>query len=189
MASVEECISERECKLYDEGLNSKVKLSLYRTFSKNVGFKYLHGVSDAGSRLLFKFRSGTHMHGLNEELGRYRGREGKVECTLCGAECKSVVHVLWECPAYSNCRLTFLKKLQELLGDKYIDLDSLNYLEKTSYVLGSELWEDDFSSLLSIVKEFIVGVWESRKLKIICDIPWENGTSGNFCEKTFFCIF
>ena len=37
------------------------------------GFKkYLHGVSDAGSRLLFKFRSGTH--GLNEELGRHRGR-------------------------------------------------------------------------------------------------------------------
>ena len=165
MASVEECISERECKLYDEGLNSKVKLSLYRTFSKNVGFKkYLHGVSDAGSRLLFKFRSGTH--GLNEELGRHRGREGKVECTLCGAECESVVHVLWECPAYSNCRLTFLKKLQELLGDKYIDFDSLNYLDKTSYVLGSELWEDDFSSLLSIVKEFIVDVWESRKLRL-----------------------
>ena len=165
MASVEECISERECKLYDEGLNSKVKLSLYtcRTFSKNVGFKkYLHGVSDAGSRLLFKFRSGTY--GLNEELGRHRGREGKVECTLCGAECQSVVHVLWECPAYSNCRLTFLKKLQELLGDKYSDFDSLNYLEKTSYVLVSELWQDDFSSLLSM--EFIVDVWESRKLRL-----------------------
>ena len=42
--------------------------------------KYLHGVSDAGTRLLFKFRSGTH--GLNEELGRHRGREGKLECTL-----------------------------------------------------------------------------------------------------------
>ena len=84
--------------------------------------------------LKLKFRSGTH--GLNEELGRHRGREGKVECTLCGAECESVVHVLWECPAYSNCRLAFLKKLQELLGDKYIDFDSLNYLEKTSYVLG-----------------------------------------------------
>ena len=56
--------------MYDEGLNSKVKLSLYRTFSKNVGFKkYLHGVSDAGSRLLFKFRSGTH--GLNEELYKH----------------------------------------------------------------------------------------------------------------------
>ena len=63
-------------------------------------------------------------------------------------------------------RLTYTKKLQELLGDKYIDFDSLNYLEKTSYVLGSELWEDDFSSLLSIVKEFIVDVWESRKLRL-----------------------
>ena len=30
---------------------------------------YLHGVADAGSRLLFY---GTH--GLNEELGRHRGR-------------------------------------------------------------------------------------------------------------------
>ena len=39
-------------------------------FSKNIEFKrYLHGVSDAGTRLLFKFRSGTH--GLNEELGRH----------------------------------------------------------------------------------------------------------------------
>ena len=56
IASVEECISERECKLYDEGLNSKVKLSLYRTFSKNVGFKkYLH---DAGSRLLLSSGQG-----------------------------------------------------------------------------------------------------------------------------------
>ena len=39
-----------------------------------------------------KFRSGTH--GLNEELGRHRGREGKVECSICWAECESVVHVL-----------------------------------------------------------------------------------------------
>ena len=34
IASVEECISRTECKLYDKGLNSKVKLALYRTFSK-----------------------------------------------------------------------------------------------------------------------------------------------------------
>ena len=32
-------VSERECKLYAEGLRSEVKLSLYRTFSKKVGFK------------------------------------------------------------------------------------------------------------------------------------------------------
>ena len=89
--------------------------------------------------------SGTH--GLNEELGRHRGWEGKVECSLCGAECQSVVHVLWECPVYGSCRLMFSEKLQELLGDKYSNFDSLNNLEKTSYVLGSELWEDDFGSL------------------------------------------
>ena len=42
---------------------------------------YLRGVGDAGTRLLFKFRSGTH--GLNEGLGRHRGREGRKECLLC----------------------------------------------------------------------------------------------------------
>ena len=36
---------------------------------------------------------------MNEKLGRHRGREGKVECSICGAECECVVHVLWECPA------------------------------------------------------------------------------------------
>ena len=40
----------------------------------------MNGVCDAGSRLLFKFRSGTH--GLNEEFGRHRWREGKRECIL-----------------------------------------------------------------------------------------------------------
>ena len=95
--------------------------------------KFFHDVviSDAGSRLLFKFRSGTH--GLNEELGRQRGREGKVECSLCGAECESVVHVLRECPTYSSSRLMFLGKLQGILGDRYTEFISL----KTSYVLSS----------------------------------------------------
>ena len=65
-------------------------MATYKTLGKTLEFKkYLHGVSDAGTRLLFKFRSGMH-----EELGRDGGREGKSECTLCGAECESVVHVL-----------------------------------------------------------------------------------------------
>ena len=43
MSSVEENVSEREYKLYAEGLRSKVKLSL---FSKRVGLKkHLHGMS------------------------------------------------------------------------------------------------------------------------------------------------
>ena len=38
-------------------------------------------------------------------------------------------------------------------------------VEKTSYVLGSENWEDNFDALLHLVKEFIVAVWEVRKQK------------------------
>ena len=162
LACIEESISEREGKQFEEGLNSKVKLDMYKRFGKEVEFKrYLHGVGDAGTRLLFKFRSGTH--GLNEELGRHRGREGKSECVLCGAECENVVHVLWECSAYSNIRDTFVEKLQELLGNRYAEFYKLNSMEKTAYVLGSELWEYDFDDLLSLVKEYVVGVWEVRK--------------------------
>ena len=75
LTCVEECISERESR-FEEGLNTKVKLIFINGLVyKSVEFKkYLHGVCDAGSRLLFKFRLGTH--GLNEELGRHRG--GKV---------------------------------------------------------------------------------------------------------------
>ena len=51
-------------------------LAMYKTFIKNV--EYLHGVSDAGTRSLLKLRSGTC--GLNEELGRHSGRDGKLEC-------------------------------------------------------------------------------------------------------------
>ena len=120
----------------------------------------MQGVSDAGTRLIFKFRSGTY--GLNEELGRHRGREGKSECTSCGAECESMVHVLWECSAYSSSRGSFMLKLEELLGDRYADFEVLNSVERTSYVLGSELWEQNFFSL---VKGLIVNVWEVRKQK------------------------
>ena len=39
MSCVEECISERECRKFEEGLNNKVKLAVYKTFGKNVEFK------------------------------------------------------------------------------------------------------------------------------------------------------
>ena len=55
------------------------------------------------TRLMFKFRSGTN--GLNKELGRHtvgvKMVVGSVR-KLCGDECESVVHVLWECPVYGN---------------------------------------------------------------------------------------
>ena len=76
LALVDESIKESNRCQFLKGLNNKTKLTIYNTFGGEVKFKrYLHGVGDAGIRLLFKLRSGTH--GLNEELGRHRGREGK----------------------------------------------------------------------------------------------------------------
>ena len=46
------------------------------------------------------------------------------------------------------------------------DFESLDNIEKSSYVLGSELWESKFDGLLSFVKEYIVDVWEIRKHKL-----------------------
>ena len=95
------------------------------------------------------FRSGTL--GLNEELGRHRGRKGKTECYLCENECENVSHVLWECSAYSSTRTSFMKKFQELLKDDYEDFVSLENVEKSSYTLGSELWESKFNGLLALI--------------------------------------
>ena len=92
----------------------------------------MHGVADAGSRLLYKFRSGTH--GLNKELGRHRGREGNKGCELWYNECESVSHVLWECSAYSSSRADFLLKLQEKLGNGFKQFDALDSLGKSSYL-------------------------------------------------------
>ena len=165
LSVVGESIDERESRKFKEGLDSKVKLSLYRTFCKAVEFKaYLHGECDAGSRLMFKFRSGTH--DLNEELGRHRGREGRKECLFCDDECESVGHVLWDCPVYNTLRNDFLCKLQELLGDRFEHFESLDSFEKASFVLGSELWEDDFRSMLDLVKDYIIDVWELRKVRL-----------------------
>ena len=77
-------------------------------------------MADAGSRL---FRSGTY--GLNEELSRHRGRECNKECVLCGNECESVSHVLWECSAY---RADIFLKLQEKLGNGFKRFDALDSL-------------------------------------------------------------
>ena len=80
------------------------------------------------------------MQGLNEELGRHRGRNGRIECVLCGDECESVVHVLWVCPVYKDKREGFMVKLRAILGEAFKDFEALNNIEKASFVLGCELW-------------------------------------------------
>ena len=135
-------------KKFVEGLNSKV-LTLYKSFGEEVQFKkYLHGLSDAGTR------SGTHR--LNEELGRHRGREGKKECVLFGDECESVSHTLWVCSAYRSIRAQFLLKLKVSLGGSYARFEAMSSLDKSSFVLGNELWEEHFEPLLA----YIIDIWE-----------------------------
>ena len=67
---------------------------------------------------------------------------------------------------YSSTRACFIKKLQELLNDEYEDFESLDKVEKSSYMLGSELWDSKFDELLRLVKEYIMDVWEIRKHKL-----------------------
>ena len=55
-------------------------------------FPYPCGLGTRLGLVMQELDLGTH--GLNTELGRHRGREGKSECVLCGVECESVVHVL-----------------------------------------------------------------------------------------------
>ena len=82
MVCIEDDLREREAEEFGKGLDSKVKLDLYRRFGGKREFKkYMHSCSDKGARLLFKFRSGTH--GLNEELGRHSDRDGRVVNVCC----------------------------------------------------------------------------------------------------------
>ena len=65
---------------------------------------------------------------------------GKVRRNVpCVGMCENVSHVLWECSAYSSTRASFIKKPQELLEDDYEDFESLENVEKSSYVLGSSM--------------------------------------------------
>ena len=63
--------------------------------------------------------------------------------------------MLWECSAYSNSRADFLLKLQEKLVNGFEHFDALDSLGKSSFILGSELWEEHFDSLLPLVKDYV----------------------------------
>ena len=66
---------------------------------------------------------------------------------------------------YSSTRPSFMKKLQELLEHDYADFESVDNVDKSSYVLHSELWESKFGGLLSLVKKYAVDMWKIRKHK------------------------
>ena len=106
----------------------KNKLRVYRELKEVFECKkYLYGVSDMGSKLLFRFRSGTH--GLNEELGRHITRNINKARVFCNCDYESVEHVLWECPAYSNNRSVFINSLSRTLCSDFHLMSALKKLD------------------------------------------------------------
>ena len=91
------------------------------------------------------------------------------KCKLCGEECESVVHVLWECPVYDTIRNSW-KTLANLLGGS---LKSLVH---------SVLLRYDFKALLRLVKSFISLIWGTRKNKLYGNQDSTGETSGCFCS-------
>ena len=79
-----------------------------------------------GSKLLFRFRSGTHAW---FKLGRHNTRGVSKACVLRNCECESVEHVLWECSAYSNIKSVFINSLRKIL---YSDFHLKSSLRKLS---------------------------------------------------------
>ena len=125
-----EGIDERESGNFEEGLNSKVKLSLYRTFGKIVEFKkYLRGVGDAGTN------SGRERMDLMKSwAGIEEEKAGRSVCCVMQS-----VRVLVMCCGIV-LRSAFMLELRRELGDRFEHFQSLDRFEKSSYVLGSEAY-------------------------------------------------
>ena len=63
----------------------------------------------------------------------------------------------------SSSKHMFMLELRRELGDRFEHFQSLDSFEKSSYVLGSEALEEYSSGLLSLIKDFVLSVWEERK--------------------------
>ena len=133
-----------------------------------------------GSKLLFRFRSGTH--GLNEELGRHITRNVSKACVFCNCDCESVEHVLWECSAYSNNRSVFINSLSKILCS---DFHLMSAFEKTRYIFDQSIWECNghFDHWFSNIKDFLCGVWNLRKEKLYPDDFLLNTASNSSVER------
>ena len=100
------------------------------------------------------------MDSMKSWAGIEEEKAGRSVC--CDAECESVSHVLWDCPAYVSIRSAFMLELRRELGDRFEHFQSLDSFEKSSYVLGSEAWEEYSSGLLGLIKDFVLSVWEEK---------------------------
>ena len=139
----------------------RVYIELKEDFERK---KYLHGVSDTGSKLLFRFRSGTH--GLNEELGRHNTRNSSKACLFCECECESVEHVLWECSEYRSICKEFITNLDGFLQN---DFHLKSSFDKTKYIFDQSIWECNghFDHwFFKILRLFLCNIWNLRREKL-----------------------
>ena len=115
------------------------------------------------SKLLFRFRSGTHC--LNEKLGRHSSRNSSKACFFCECECKSVEHVLWECSEYSSICKEFIGNLDGFLQN---DFHLKSSFDKTKYIFDQSIWECNghFDHWFSNTKAFLCGIWNLRREKL-----------------------
>ena len=91
--------------------------------------------------------------------------------------CGSVQHIV-------TVELTLVKIAGEA-RERVRTLDALDSLGKSSFIVGSELWEEHFDSLLPLVKEYVVDVWEARKIKLYGDDSSQSQSStGDLGEIT-----
>ena len=59
---------------------------------------------------------------------QHKGKNDNRQCKLCGEECESVVHVLWQCPVYDTIR-NLLRG-----GRSSEEFSTLNNFKKTASV-------------------------------------------------------
>ena len=119
------------------GMCEKSKLRVFKKLKEVFECKkYLYGVPDMGSKLLLRFRSGTH--GLNEELGRHRNISKA--CVFCDCDYESVEYALWKCPAYNSNRSVFINSLSKILCS---DFHLMSAFEKNSIYIsgGYRFWK------------------------------------------------
>ena len=75
-----------------------------------------------------------------------------------GIHCGIVQHI------HASIRAQFLLKLKASLGGSYARFEAMSSLDKSSFVLGNELWEEHFESLLALVKAYIIDIWRNENL-------------------------
>jgi hypothetical protein len=87
---------------------------------------------------------------------------------VCGDEYESVSHIMWECLTYVSSRSKTLKTYESLGESHREGLDHQGKLSFYSEVSrGIRIW--NFYLLLSLVKDYVLAIWESRKLQLYGD--------------------